>query len=238
MARSLGKRKATNSGEGAAASRASSRWAGRLGALLIIAGLGILGYVGWQMWGTTYVAQREQADVVSQVEERWADPDTAAEPVKSKGALVSALIRIPKFGKDYAVPMLEGTTDEVLTGGYGRFLEGARVGELGNFALAAHRITHGEPLRRMPELVAGDKVIVETPKAIYTYVLDTGGDDLTVDFTAGWVLEDLPRNPKGGVQPAQEPGQRLITLTTCAELFHTDDRLIAFGHLESKERRS
>ena len=26
-------------------------------------------------------------------------------------------------------------------------------------------------------------------------------------------------------------GQRLITLTTCSEIFHTDDRMIAFGHL-------
>jgi sortase A len=33
------------------------------------------------------------------------------------------------------------------------------------------------------------------------------------------------------VQPAQRPGQRLITLTTCSELFHTDNRMIAFGHL-------
>jgi sortase A len=29
----------------------------------------------------------------------------------------------------------------------------------------------------------------------------------------------------------QRPGQKLITLTTCAELFHTDNRMIAFGHL-------
>ena len=32
-------------------------------------------------------------------------------------------------------------------------------------------------------------------------------------------------------QPAQRPGQRLITLTTCSEIFHTDNRMIAFGHL-------
>ena len=42
----------------------------------------------------------------------------------------------------------------------------------------------------------------------------------------------------GGVQPAQEDGQRLITLATCSELFHTDDRMIAFGHLVTTEPRS
>ena len=51
-------------------------------------------------------------------------------------------------------------------------------------------------------------------------------------FTSVWVVQALPGNPEaGGVQPAQEPGQRLITLTTCSELFHTDNRMVAFGHL-------
>jgi sortase A len=30
---------------------------------------------------------------------------------------------------------------------------------------------------------------------------------------------------------------KLLTLTTCAELFHTDDRLVAFAVLESEEKR-
>jgi len=45
------------------------------------------------------------------------------------------------------------------------------------------------------------------------------------------VIDNLPKNPRGGVEPSQKPGQKLITLTTCAELFHTDNRMIAFGHL-------
>jgi len=43
---------------------------------------------------------------------------------------------------------------------------------------------------------------------------------------------DLPdaRGPeRGGVEPPEQG--RLITLTTCAELFNTDERMIAFGHL-------
>ncbi len=46
------------------------------------------------------------------------------------------------------------------------------------------------------------------------------------------MTDPVPSNPRdGGVQPEQKPGQRLITLTTCSELFHTDNRMIAFGHL-------
>ena len=144
----------------------------------------------------------------------------------------SALIRIPTFGKKYVVPVLEGTSQDVLAKGYGHFTGTAHPGEIGNYALAAHRVTHGEPLRRMPDLRPGDKVIVETVSDTYTYRLDTNPNDLVVPFTGIWVLAPDPTNPaQGGVQPAQRPGQRLITLTTCSELFHTDNRMIAFGHL-------
>ena len=53
-----------------------------------------------------------------------------------------------------------------------------------------------------------------------------------IPFTGVWVLDQVPDNPQaGGVEPAQKRGQRLITLTTCSEIFHTDERMIAFGHL-------
>jgi sortase A len=84
----------------------------------------------------------------------------------------------------------------------------------------------------MPELRPGDTVVVETVDTRYTYELDTNPNDLVIPFTSGWVLQPLPKNPeRGGPQPAQQEGQRLITLTTCSELFHTDNRMIAFGHL-------
>ena len=122
----------------------------------------------------------------------------------------------------------------VLAAGYGHFEDTAAPGEVGNYALAAHRVTHGEPLRRMPELQPGDEIIIETQTMVFTYVLDTGGDDLVVDRSEDWVTDPLPANPDAGEpQPTQQVGQRLITLTTCAELFHTDDRMVAFGHLES-----
>jgi sortase A len=108
---------------------------------------------------------------------------------------------------------------------------------VGNFAIAGHRVTHGEPLRAMPSMRPGDKIIVETRKRTFTYRLDTNPNRLIVTFNDIWVIDKLPRNPHGGVQPAQRPGQRLIFLTTCSELFHTDNRMIAFGHLVGSRRR-
>jgi sortase A len=206
-------------------------WSG-LAALL--AGGMMLAYVGWQLYGTDIVSKRHQEQLVDELRAEWAKE--AGEPgldPRSGPGEATALIRIPRFGSTYVMPVLEGTTDDVLAQGFGHFLGTAAPGEVGNFAVAAHRITHGAPLRRMPDLQVGDEVVVETRTASYHYVLDTDPDDLVVPFTAGWVLAALPVNPDGGVDVDPAAGRRLITLTTCAELFHTDDRIVAFGHLES-----
>ncbi len=70
--------------------------------------------------------------------------------------------------------MLEGVGNEALAGGFGHFPRSARPRRgRGNYALAAHRVTHGEPLRDMPSLRPGDKVLVETRDTVYTYEIDT-----------------------------------------------------------------
>lgn len=204
-----------------------------IGIGLVAAGLGLLGYVGWQMFGTNIVSERKQREAVEALERQWAEQPTeiGAEPVRLGTA--TALIRIPRFGDDYVMPVHEGVSDDVLARGFGHFVDAAQAGEKGNYALAAHRVTHGEPLRDMPRLRPGDEIVVETRDAIYTYVLDTDPEALIVTFQDVWVVAPEPENPDpDGVQPADHP--RLITLTTCAELFHTDDRMIAFGHLASK----
>jgi sortase A len=203
-----------------------------LGLALLLAGVLVLGWVGWQFFGTTWVAHRTQARVVQQLEQEWSDPSATGSSVTTDHGTARAVIHIPRFGKDYAVPLLEGTTDDDLAAGIGHFTGTAGPGQVGNFALAAHRITHGEPFRSMPDLRPGDTIVVETRTTDYTYALDTAGSALEVPFTQGWVLDPLPTNPDpGGVEPPQGVGERLITLTTCAELFHTDERLVAFGHL-------
>lgn len=217
-------------------------WAGLV---LVLGGVGMLGYVAWQIYGTNIVSKQQQQQIVEDVTEQWATaPETSLDGAPGgKGGRVPigdamALIRIPAFGDDYVVPVLEGIGDAELSRGYGHFPETAGPGEKGNFALAAHRITHGEPLRDMPKLRPGDEILVETRDAHYTYVLDTNPNDLVVTFRDVWVVDRLPRNPDGGVEPPlQRPGQALITLTTCSELFHTDNRMIAFGHLVDTEEK-
>ena len=79
---------------------------------------------------------------------------------------------------------------------------------------------------------------METADAIYRYVLDTDGDSRTVGTDATWVTGTDPVDP-GTRQPVSDVvgSTRLLTLVTCAEIFRTDDRLVAFGHLVSRDPR-
>jgi sortase A len=209
------------------------------GVALLLAGVCVLGYLGWEVYGTTWVSKREQRSVVDATERSWGQGSVSADDDDDDDELaadVVALVRIPAFGADYVVPAVAGTGDGVLARGFGVFADSAAPGGVGNVAMTGHRITHGEPLRDLPELEAGDQVLVETRDAVYTYVLDTDGDALTVDDDAGWVTAADPVDPDTGTPVSSRSGsQRLLTLVTCAELFHTDERLVAFGHLVSQQ---
>ena len=199
----------------------------------MLAGLGMVAAAGWELWGTNYVSHRRQADTVADLQAAWRDGDVE---VRTDHGTATAVVRIPAFGDDYEVPLLEGTSDDVLATGFGHITGTAQAGEDGNFAIAAHRITHGEPLRKMPDLDVGDRVVVETADTTYVYELDTGGGDLEVPFSADWVLDPKPVNPDAdGVGPTTDAA--LLTLTTCADLFHSDERLVAFGHLVDSRPR-
>lgn len=206
------------------------------GLAVLVAGLTVLGYLGWQLWGTNYASARKQARITAELEQSW---NRGQDRVHTDVGFASAVLKVPRFGSDFAVPVLEGVGDDVLSSGVGHFDHSVGPGQVGNFALAGHRITHGEPFADLPQLRAGDEVLIETWDRVYTYELDHAGDDLVVPFTATWVVETVPVNPtEGGIRAEVPPqAERLITLTTCAELFHTDDRLVVFGHLVASRAR-
>ncbi|GAB3196103.1 class E sortase [Nocardioides hungaricus] len=207
-----------------------------MGVVLALSGLVLAGYVGWQLFGTTWVSKRQQAAVAEELRGSWRQGEAT---VAVDQGTARALVRIPAFGSDFAVPVFDGTADDALAAGIGHFAGTAGPGQRGNYALAGHRVTRGEPFRNLPDLEVGDRILVDTAEATYTYELVTSGDALTVPSSAGWVLDRLPANPDpGGVQPLQRPGSRLLTLVTCSELFRTDGRLVAFAKLVGTAVRS
>lgn len=131
-----------------------------------------------------------------------------------------AILTIPAFGKNYEMPVVDSVDQDVLDSGVvGHFPETAAVGKRGNYSLTAHRITHGEPFRNLPELDLGDEVIIEKDGATYVYKITK--EPFDIHYTDVWVL-----NPHGS--------QKTITLITCASLAPTEDRTVVVGKLVRK----
>lgn len=191
---------------------------GTIGLALVVAGLGVLGYVAWQYWGTNVVAKQQQAQVRQAISEDWRNGTDG----KNIG-----LLRVPRFGRDYEVPIVKGFDQTSLAKGVGMYPKADLPGELGNFAIAGHRVTHGEPFRDFLKLRKGDTVTVETRTAIFTYRLRQNGDAITIPFTQGWPLQKVPDPALRG----EPPTKSVLTMLTCSELFHTDNRNVVVGNL-------
>ncbi len=100
-------------------------------------------------------------------------------------------------------------------------------GEIGNFAIAAHRSAHGEPFGDFAELRAGDKVYVQTETTWYTYTLTHDDPNLTPSDV--WVVEPVPG------QPGATPTERLLTMTTCTPRYGSTGRWAWWGELSATQ---
>ncbi|RCK67964.1 class E sortase [Desertihabitans brevis] len=202
---------------------------------LLVIGLACLGYVGYQFFGTNIASQQAYEETTERLEREWAEaaPDAGEDEEDQQGGTPAVripgdaigLLRIPDLGPDYVVPILTGTDVDTLTRGVGWYDSSVGPGELGNFAVAGHRVTHGEPFRHLLDLDEGAEIEVETRDAIYTYRLLTAPRDLTVNDTETWVLQPDP------VNRSNEATREIMTLTTCQDFFHSPDRSVAFAEL-------
>lgn len=198
------------------------------------------GYLAWLVWGTTAFARDRAVEEITQLRTSWDGPmpaeliqeDPEAPPIVGEPRMHQAnwLLRIPAFSAEW--PIIAGVEETDLNRGVGWYPSSARPGQLGNFALAGNCLTEGEPFRRLLELRQGDEVVVETRSATFTYEIVSAPAELTVDATDSWVLDPVPGHTD------VIPHQALITLTTCEDLFPTQDRAVGFGALTATEKKT
>ncbi|MFD7664413.1 class E sortase [Streptomyces sp. NPDC059788] len=145
-----------------------------------------------------------------------------------------ALLRIPRLG--LTVPVAEGTSRAaVLNKGYaGHYAHTAQPGEQGNFALAGHRNTHGEPFRFLNRLRPGDTVEVVTAAVRYTYAVDRTLPRTTP--SDGTVLAPVPYSTTHPALRYTEP-RAYLTLTTCTPEYSSAYRLVVWGRLTGAASR-
>lgn len=199
---------------------------GLLGELLITAGAFLLLFVGWQLWWTDVVSDADARAAVTQLQ---ADPNAWVHPDQVKLDDAFAIVRIPRFGADFARPLYEGTTREVLQRGIGHYTGTQLPGEVGNFAMAGHRTTYGKPFNQIDRLKVGDVVLVETEDTFFVYRV-TGHE--IVPPTQSSVLLPTPD------QPDARPTVATLTMTSCHPEFSARERFVAFGKLDATYPRS
>ncbi|MDJ0379647.1 class E sortase [Streptomyces sp. G-G2] len=140
-----------------------------------------------------------------------------------------AVLRIPRLG--LVVPVAQGVDKAaVLDKGYaGHYPGTAQPGAQGNFALAGHRNTHGEPFRYINRLRAGDEIQVEARGRTYTYVVGQVLPETTARDTG--VIAPVPRSVVRPGSGYDQPGA-YITLTTCTPEYTSTYRLVVWGTLK------
>lgn len=212
--------------------RPALRWSalGVFGEVLVTFGGLLLLLAVYQLWWTNVVADRNGGRAAHELTNQWQQDnqpsDVHAGPQDTTTPGVAfARIYIPRLrDKVWGTPILSGVSPRDLAKGIGHYPSTAMPGELGNFALAGHRATNGEPFRAIDRLIPGDEVVIETREQIFVYHLTR---DKIVTPNESWVIEPVPWQPKA------KPEQALITLTTCNPRWASYERWIWWGILEN-----
>ena len=201
--------------------------------VLLAATLAVGGFLGWQVYGTTWLARSAAADAVAGLRAEWAAapaPEEGERPTETVPTAGEAawILRIPSHGVEW--PIASGVEHDVLTRAVGWYPSTALPGQVGNVALAGLRLTHGAPFGGLLELEEGDEVVIETPLAVYTYRITLPPSQLTVHQDDSWVLDPVPGKPD------LAPTEAILTLTTHEDLIDTPDRAVGFGVLDTTEQ--
>lgn len=198
---------------------------------------GVIGllFISYLIWGTALRADSAQRQLSNELNQEWRQA-----PVRGDAAGASpeqfdvatgqpfAFITIPAFGPHWRFTLIQGTALAQLDLSPGHVPGTQWPGQVGNFAVAGHRVTAGNPFWSLPSLKAGDLVYIQTQLNQYTYRIT--GKQWVLPTDLG-VLDPVPGHP------AQHPAQRRITLITCDPAWTGTHRVIVTGVLISARPR-
>lgn len=202
---------------------------GLLGELFVTVGAVLLLFVAWQLWWTDVVSDADANQTVVALQTQFEEIDPNVHPAEVEMGDAYAIVRIPRFGEDYARPLYQGTTREILQRGIGHYKDSVQPGEIGNFSMAGHRTTYGKPFSLIAELVPGDTVIIETHDTYFVYSIT---DYRIVKPHDVWVVYPVPG------EPAAVPTEALLTMTSCHPQFSSRERYVQHGVLRGTFTRA
>jgi sortase A len=202
------------------------------GKILIGAGILVLLFTAYQIWGTSIQESHTQnalrSTLISETnnqEIRHALAEAAALDKLPTGPPVAAPrtaapsegepvgdIRIPRIGVNQVV--VEGTNTPDLRKGPGHYIGTPLPGQNGNASIAGHRTTYGHPFYNLDGVKVGDPIVLTTLQGIFVY-------DATKSFVVSPSDTGVIRNAFAN----------LLTLTTCNPRFSASTRLIVQAKL-------
>ncbi|MFJ6238521.1 class E sortase [Streptomyces griseus] len=204
-----------------------------VGEVFISLGVLMLLFVTYQLWWTNIRAEQIAGKETSRIQDEWANGER--KPGVFAPGQGFAIMHIPKL--DVVAPIAEGIDKEKVLdrGMLGHYAEGRLKTAMpsdkqGNFSVAGHRNTHGEPFRYINKLVPGDPIVVETQDAYYTYEMAS-----VLPQTAPSNISVIEPIPVGS--GFEGPG-RYLTMTTCTPEFTSTYRLIVWGKMVDERPRS
>ena len=181
-----------------------------LSLILIVAGVGLLGYVGGEYWWM-YHRQKTLEAAWTQQAAALAAADQAT-PVKISPEQMLTRLRVNKIGIDAIV--VEGASRKDLSEGPGHMKQTAEPGEAGNAVITGHRDTF---FRHIHELSKGDQIQVQRNGKNFIY--EVTGRRIVIP-------EDI-----SVIKPTNDPQLTLITCYPTYYIGPAPKRLVVFSKL-------
>jgi sortase A len=217
---------------------------GAVGRVCITAGVLILLFVAYQLWGTGIREAQAQRALEDEFEQSLAgsDADTDADvdepdetttttegedtgdgpaPTSDAGppppppADGEAIARLRIPAIGVDKIVVEGVEVSDLKKGPGHYPSSPLPGQPGNAAIAGHRTTYGAPFNRLDELEAGDEILVTTMQGSFRYEVR---EQLIVQPDQVEVLDDF--------------GDDRLTLTACHPKYSARQRIVVVAALQ------
>lgn len=212
---------------------------GVIGELFITAGFLVFLFLGWQLWLNDIIVGDQQNHVAEDLAKSWDSGDVSlnqestipnfGEPAVTAtpgAASTFAVMYAPRFGSDWVREIAEGigVVDVLNTRRIGHYPQTQLPGQLGNVALAAHRLTYGAPFSDIDQLRLGDKLYLKTQDGYYTYSFR----NLEYVSPEGvGVLEPVPQHP------GEVATDRILTIMSCNPKFSVAERIVAYAVFDS-----
>lgn len=210
-----------------------------IGRAFVTAGILILLFVAYQLWGTGLYTDREQNRLRDEFTSELQSSDrptttttsgtTTPETIPSRTALAVpqgdavAQIRIPDIGVDSIV--VNGVSRDDLRKGPGHYPDTPLPGQEGNSAIAGHRTTYGAPFGDLDQVAVGDSIIVRTLQGTFVYRVT---EQIIVDPNDLSVLDPVREDPDDPTGPYAAT----LTLTTCNPKYSAAQRLVVKARIK------